>query len=68
MPERIEVTKMRENAHKKDYVKEAVSKEGGILDFAGDEMKDDKEIALIAIHNNPEEYLITKYIIIKHWS
>ena len=54
MPERIEVTKMRENAHNRDYVKEAVSKEGGLLDFAGDEMKDDKEIALIAIHNNPE--------------
>ena len=54
MPERPEVIKMRENAHDRQYVLENVSKEGGLLDYAGEEMKDDREIALAAIHNNPE--------------
>ena len=43
MPERPEVIKMRENAHDRQYVLENVSKEGGILDYAGEEMKDDRE-------------------------
>ena len=54
MPERPEVIKMRENAHDRQYVLENVSKEGGLLDYAGEEMKDDREIALVAVHNNPE--------------
>ena len=48
MPERPEVIKMRENAHDRQYVLENVSKEGGLLDYAGEEMKDDREIALVA--------------------
>ena len=54
MSEPIEITKMKENKDNRDYVLEAVSKQGELLDFAADNLKDDKEIALAAIHNNPE--------------
>ena len=54
MPERIEVTKMKQNANNREYVLENVKKEGALLEFASDALKDDKEIALEAVHNNPE--------------
>ena len=54
MPEPIEVTNMKKNSNNRDYVLDAVSKQGSLLDFADDSFKDDKEIVLTAIHNNPE--------------
>ena len=54
MPEPIEVTNMRKNSDNREYVLEAVSKQGSLLDFADEMFKDDKEIVLAAVHNNPE--------------
>lgn len=54
MPEPIEVTEMRKNSSNRDYVLENVSKQGSLLEFADDSLKDDNEIVLEAIKNNPE--------------
>ena len=54
MPEPIEITKIKENYNNREYVVEAVSKQGELLDFADVSFKDDKEIVLKAIENNPE--------------
>ena len=54
MPERIEVTKMRQNANNREYVIENVKKEGALVEFASPELRDDKEVILEAIKNNPE--------------
>ena len=54
MPERIEITKMKQNANNREYVMENVKKEGVLLEFASDELRDDKEVVLEAIYNNPE--------------
>ena len=54
MPEPIEITKIKENYNNREYVIEAVSKQGELLDFADVSFKDDKEIVLKAIENNPE--------------
>ena len=54
MPERIEITKMKQNANNREYVIENVKKEGALLEFASDELRDDKEVVLEAIYNNPE--------------
>ena len=54
MPERIEITKMKQNANNREYVIENVKKEGALVEFACEELRDDKEIILEAIHNNPE--------------
>ena len=49
MPERIEVTKMKQNSTNKEYVIENVQKEGELLEFACPEFRDDKQIVLEAI-------------------
>ncbi len=54
MPEPIEITKMKENYSNREYVLNAVSQQGELLDFAEDSFKDDKEIVLAAIASNPE--------------
>ena len=54
MPEQIEVTNIKQNYNNRDYVLKAVSKQGNLLDYASEELKDDKQIALAAIENNPE--------------
>ena len=54
MPEPIEVTNMKQNYDNREYVLNAVSKQGSLLDFAAEQFHDDKEIVLAAIHNNPE--------------
>ena len=54
MPEPIEITKIKENYNNREYVLEAVSKQGELLDFAEESLKDDKEIVLAAIQSNPE--------------
>lgn len=54
MPEPIEITRIKENYNNREYVLEAVSKQGALLDFADESFKDDKEIVLAAIKNNPE--------------
>ena len=54
MPEPIEITKMKENYNNREYVLNAVSKQGSLLDFADEKLRDDKEIVLAAIENNPE--------------
>ena len=54
MPERIEITKMKQNSENREYAIENVKQEGTLLEFASDELRDDKEVVLEAIHNNPE--------------
>ena len=54
MPERIEVTKMKQNSENKEYVIENVKKTGALLEFACDQLKDDKEVVMEAVKNNPE--------------
>lgn len=54
MPEPIEITNLKKNKDNREYVLDAVSKQGSLLDFASESLKDDKEIALAAIKNNPE--------------
>ena len=54
MPEPIEITKIKENYNNREYVLDAVSKQGELLDFADESLKDDKEVVLRAINNNPE--------------
>ena len=54
MPEPVEITKMRENCNDRDYVLNAVSNQGSLLDFAAEKFKDDREIVLAAVNNNPE--------------
>ena len=41
MPEPIEITKMKENYNNREYVLKAVSKQGELLDFADESLKDD---------------------------
>ena len=54
MPERIEITKMKQNKDNREYVLENVKKEGALIEFASDELRDNKEVILEAINNNPE--------------
>ena len=54
MPERIEITKMKQNSENREYVIENVKQEGALLEFASEKLRDDKEVVLEAIHNNPE--------------
>ena len=54
MPERIEITKMKQNSENREYVIENVKQEGALLEFASEELRDDKDVILEAIHNNPE--------------
>ena len=54
MPERIEITKMKQNSENREYVLENVKKEGALLEFASEKLRDDKEVVLEAIHNNAE--------------
>ena len=54
MPERIEITKMKQNSNNRQYVIENVKQEGALVEFASDELRDDKEVILEAINNNPE--------------
>ena len=54
MPEPIEITKIKENYNNREYVLDAVSKQGELLDFADESFKDDKEVVLAAIGSNPE--------------
>ena len=42
MPERIEITKMKQNAANREYVIEVVKKEGALIEFASNELRDDK--------------------------
>ena len=54
MPEPIEVTNMKKNCDSREYVLNAVTNQGSLLDYASDELKNDKQIVLAAINNNPE--------------
>ncbi len=54
MPEAIEITNMRNNSSNREYVLNAVRKNGKLLDLADEKFKDDEEIAKIAVDNNPE--------------
>ena len=42
MPEPIEITKMKENSHDRDYVLKTVKENGKLLEFAMEELKDDR--------------------------
>ena len=42
-----------QQADNREYVLECVKKDGKLLDFASDGLKDDKEIAKTAIEQNP---------------
>ena len=44
MPERIEITKMKQNWNNREYVIENVKQEGALLEFASEELRDDKEV------------------------
>ena len=39
MPERIEITKMKQNATNREYVIENVKQEGALVEFASDELE-----------------------------
>ena len=54
MSEPIEITNLKKNRENREYVLEAVSKQGSLLDFAAENLKNDKEVVLAAINNNPE--------------
>ena len=41
MPERIEITRMKQNSENREYVLENVKQEGALLEFASDELRDD---------------------------
>jgi len=45
---------IKNNSDNRDYVLNAVSKKGSLLDYASNELKNDKEVVLAAIKNNPE--------------
>lgn len=54
MPEPIEITNMKNNCDNREYVIEAVKVQGSLLEFASEELRNDKEIVLTAIQSNPE--------------
>ena len=54
MPEPREVTEIKENSSNREYVLKAVSTNGKLLEYADDNLKNDKEVVLTAIENNPE--------------
>lgn len=58
MPERIEITKMKQNRANREYVLENVKQEGALIEFASEELRDDKEVVLKAVNAKP---LIVKY-------
>ena len=58
MPERIEITKMKQNSSNREYVIENVKQEGALIEFASEELRDDKEVVLKAVNAKP---LIVKY-------
>ena len=52
--EEPEVTEIKKNSDNKEYVKEAVRKNGKLLEFASSKLQDDEEIVKIALQNTGE--------------
>ena len=52
MPEPIEVTNMKKNSCDREYVLNTVKENGKLLEFASDELRNDREIVLEAVKNN----------------
>ena len=49
-----EVIEMKKNFDNKEYVKMAVSKQGKLLEWAEDSLKDDFEVVKLALENDGE--------------
>lgn len=54
MPEPIEITNMKANKNNREYVLKTVKENGKLLEFAEESLKDDDEIAKVAVDNNAE--------------
>ena len=52
--EEPEVTEMKKNRDNKEYVIQAVSNRGKLLEWASDELRDDEEVVRAALQNDGE--------------
>ena len=56
-----EVIEMKKNFDNKEYVKMAVSKQGKLLEWAEDSLKDDFEVVKLALENDGEAMEFASY-------